>query len=190
MIEIHPWPPFIPDGAKILILGTFPPGVNRHAIDFYYPNPINDFWRIMGLIFFGDKMALFDDNAGVFDIERIKAFLTERGIALNDTVRRARRLKGNASDKYLEVVESVPLYELLGAMPHCQTIATTGEKAASIIAEITDTKIPRMGECTEWRQYRIWRMPSTSRAYPMRVEAKAEYYRSMFESAGILAPNK
>ena len=85
-----------------------PPGVNRHAIDFYYPNPINDFWRIMGLIFYGDKMALFDDKSGVFDITRIKDFLTERGIALNDTVRRARRLKGNASDKFLEVVEAVP----------------------------------------------------------------------------------
>ncbi len=186
MIETHPWPPFVPNGAKILILGTFPPGVNRHAIDFYYPNPINDFWRIMGLIFYGDKMALFDDKSGVFDITRIKDFLTERGIALNDTVRRARRLKGNASDKFLEVVEAVPLHDLLSAMPDCHTIATTGEKAASIIAEITGTKIPRMGESVDWRQYKIWRMPSTSRAYPMRLEAKAEYYRSMFISAGIL----
>lgn len=186
MIETHPWPPFIPDGAKILILGTFPPAINRHAIDFYYPNPINDFWRIMGLIFFDDKMALFDDKAGVFDIARIKAFLTERGIALNDTVRRARRLKGNASDKFLEVVEAVPLHDLLSSMPCCHTITTTGEKAASIIAEITDTKVPRMGEYAEWDSYKIWRMPSTSRAYPMRLEAKAEYYKAMFTSAGIL----
>lgn len=131
-------------------------------------------------------MALFDDKSGVFDITRIKDFLTERGIALNDTVWRARRLKGNASDKFLEVVEAVPLHGLLSAMPDCHTIATTGEKAASIIAEITGTKIPRMGESVDWRQYKIWRMPSTSRAYPMRLEAKAEYYRSMFISAGIL----
>ncbi|GFI38574.1 hypothetical protein IMSAGC016_00339 [Muribaculaceae bacterium] len=24
-IESHPWQPFIPDGAKVLIMGTFPP---------------------------------------------------------------------------------------------------------------------------------------------------------------------
>lgn len=188
MIETHPWPPFIPNGAKILIMGTFPPGFKRHAIDFYYPNPINDFWRIMGLIFFGDKMALFDDKAGRFDLERIKAFLTERGIALNDSVRRARRLRGNASDKYLEVVEPVPLADLLAEMPQCHTLATTGEKAASIIAGITSTELPRMGQRIEWGDYSIWRMPSTSRAYPMRLEAKAEYYKEMFISAGILIP--
>jgi len=186
MIETHPWPPFIPNGAKILVLGTFPPGVNRHAIDFYYPNPINDFWRIMGLIFFGDKMALFNQKTGLFDVDCIKAFLTGRGIAVADTVRRARRLRGNASDKYLEVVEPLPLAEWLATMPQCHTIATTGEKAASIIADLTSTVLPRMGQWVEWGKYSIWRMPSTSRAYPMRLEAKAEYYKKLFASAGIL----
>lgn len=41
-IEYHPWQPFIPDGAKILIMGTFPPGNHRWSMDFYYPNPTND----------------------------------------------------------------------------------------------------------------------------------------------------
>ena len=47
IIEEHPWEPFIPDGAKVLIMGTFPPGAHRWSMDFYYPNPTNDFWRIM-----------------------------------------------------------------------------------------------------------------------------------------------
>lgn len=45
--ETHPWPPFIPPHAKILIMGTFPPAPNRWSMDFYYPNCQNDFWRIM-----------------------------------------------------------------------------------------------------------------------------------------------
>ena len=33
----------------------------------------------------------------------------------------------------------------------------------------------------ESRKLRLYRMPSSSRAYPMAVEKKAEYYRKMFE---------
>ena len=57
-IENHPFPPFIPEGAKILIMGTFPPQPKRWNMNFYYPNRTNDFWKIMGLIFLGNKDAL------------------------------------------------------------------------------------------------------------------------------------
>ena len=113
--------------------------------------------------------------------------MTRHHIALNDTARKVRRLRGNASDKFLEIVEPVPLYDLLALMPDCRAVATTGEKAAAVIAEITDTQLPKMGECVVAADgLNIWRMPSTSRAYPMKVEAKAEYYRTMFEAVGIL----
>lgn len=186
-LERHPWEPFIPTGAKILILGTFPPGNHRWSMDFYYPNPTNDFWRIMGLLFKGDKDALYDAGMRRFDLNAIKALMTERHIALNDTAREVRRLRGNASDKYLEIVTPVALDSLLEAMPECRTVATTGEKAATVIAELTSTPLPRMGECVESETgLSIWRMPSTSRAYPMKLEQKAEYYRTLFRSAGIL----
>ncbi len=185
--ETHPWPPFIPDGAKVLIMGTFPPGQHRWSMDFYYPNRTNDFWFMMGLIFFGDKDALYDREARLFDLEAIKRLLTERGIALNDTGRVVRRLKGNASDKFLEILEPVPLHDLLGRMPCCHTVATTGEKAAGVIASLTDTAIPKMGEkVTSADGLDIWRMPSTSRAYPLRLEKKAEYYATLFRSCGVL----
>lgn len=186
-IETHPWEPFIPEGARLLIMGTFPPGNHRWSIPFYYPNPINDFWRIIGLIFLGDKNALYDAGTRRFDIDAIKALLTEKHIAMNDTVRRARRLKGNASDKFLEVVEPVPLHELLGRMPECHTIATTGEKAAEIIASLTDTEPPRMGaKVVSATGLNIWRMPSTSRAYPLALDKKAEFYATLFSETGLL----
>lgn len=156
-------------------------------MDFYYPNRTNDFWFMMGLIFFGDKDALYDREARLFDLEAIKRLLTERGIALNDTGRVVRRLKGNASDKFLEILEPVPLHDLLGRMPCCHTVATTGEKAAGVIASLTDTAIPKMGEMvTSADGLDIWRMPSTSRAYPLRLEKKAEYYATLFRSCGVL----
>ncbi len=187
-IETHPWEPWIPEGAKVLIMGTFPPGAHRWAMDFYYPNPTNDFWKMIGLIFLGDPFALYDRATRRYCLDDIKALMSEHKVALNDTGYRIRRLKGNASDKFLEIVEPVDLYGLLARMPECHTVATTGEKAADVVASITGTERPKMGGhvMTPDGTLDLWRMPSTSRAYPMALEKKAEYYRTLFEAAGVL----
>lgn len=168
-------------------MGTFPPQPKRWSMNFYYPNRTNDFWKIMGLLFCGDADALYVKERKVFDIEAIKHLLEKHHIALNDTGRAVRRLRDNASDKYLEIVEPVPLYDLLGQMPDCRTVVTTGEKAAGVIASITSTEIPRMGRyVTGADGLEIWRMPSTSRAYPLPLSQKAEYYADLFRHIGIL----
>lgn len=187
VIESHPWPPFIPPGARVLIMGTFPPGAHRWSMDFYYPNRTNDFWPMMAHIFLGDRRALYNPDGKTFCLDAIKQLLCDRCIALNDTGRKVRRLKGNASDKYLEILEPVPLHSLLDRMPDCRSVVTTGEKAASVIAAITGTPMPRMGEMlTSSDGLEIWRMPSTSRAYPLALEKKAAYYAEMFRHIGIL----
>lgn len=156
-------------------------------MDFYYPNRTNDFWPMMGLLFMGDRRALLDTDGRCYNLAAIKNLLDEKGIALNDTGRAVRRLKNNASDKYLEIIEPVPLYELLEKIPSCHTIASTGEKAASVIAEITGTEAPAKGKMvTSPDGLDIWRMPSTSRAYPLPLEQKARYYADMFRHIGIL----
>ncbi len=186
-IENHPFPPFCPPGAKVLIMGTFPPGRHRWAMDFYYPNRTNDFWKIMGLIFLNDVNALYNPATGQYDLPAIIELMTARGIALNDTARQVRRLRGNASDKFLEIVTPVPLDQLLAQMPECRAVVTTGEKAASVVAALTDTEPPKMGEMVTGPDgLHIWRMPSTSRAYPMKIEKKAEMYRRLFSFEKIL----
>lgn len=186
-LESHPWPPYIPANARVLVMGTFPPQPKRWSMDFYYPNRTNDFWPMMGLIFFGNREALRKEGSKDFDVEAIKRLLDKKGIALNDTARKVRRLKGNASDKFLEIVEPVPLYDLLALMPLCKTVATTGEKAAGVVAELTDTELPKMGQhIISSDGLDVWRMPSTSRAFPMKLEAKAEYYARLFQAAGVL----
>lgn len=187
IIERHPFPPFLPKGAKVMIMGTFPPGEHRWSMNFYYPNPINDYWRICGMLFLGDKNALYDAEHKCFREEECRRLMAEHHIAMHDTAREIRRLKGNASDKFLEILTPVPLYDLLKEIPDCRTLATTGEKAASIIAELTNSAIPKMGQMVESPDgLHIWRMPSTSRAHPMKIEKKAEYYAELFRSAGIL----
>ena len=168
-------------------MGTFPPQPKRWSMNFYYPNPTNDFWPMMALIFLGDRKALNIEDSKQFDLDAIKKLLSKHHIAMNDTGHKVRRLMGNASDKFLEIIEPVDLDGLLKLMPDCRTVATTGEKAAGVIARLTDTEIPKMGDfVTSSSGLEIWRMPSTSRAYPLKLEKKAEYYAGMFRAAGIL----
>ena len=121
-------------------MGTFPPGEHRRAMEFYYPNRTNDFWRVMGIIFRDDAEAFYDRASRSYRLDDIKEILTLHGIALSDTGAAVRRLKGNASDKYLEIVEPAPISELLSRMPECAAIATTGEKDGTIRGDRSRTE--------------------------------------------------
>lgn len=186
-LETHPWPPFVPDNARVMFLGTFPPKSNRWSMDFFYPNPINDFWRVMGTIFFGDPQALWYAPQKRFNLPAIKQLLCREGIAMGDTASAVRRLRGNASDKFLEIVDPIDLTSLLRSAPALHTIVTTGEKAAGVLASLTNTEVPRTGEYVDTlyapldRPLRLWRMPSTSRAYPKPLAEKVNLYAKVFE---------
>lgn len=191
--ETHPFKPFVPDNGRLLMCGTFPPKANRWSMEFYYPNFINDMWRIMGLIFFDDSMTFVDASKKTFFLDKIKEFLCRTGIALSDTGAKAVRLKDNASDKWLEITEPLDLKSLLDEMPACHDVCTTGQKAAEAMAVITSSVAPALGEYAEFefltkqgvRKMRHWRMPSSSRAYPMKLAVKAQYYKRMFETVGV-----
>ncbi|MBP1617876.1 MAG: putative glycosylase [Bacteroidetes bacterium] len=191
-IELHPLPPFLPVNAKLLMLGSFPPPKNRWKMDFYYPNLQNDMWRIFGLVFFQNKDYFLLANKKSFNQALIEDFLREKGVALSDTASSVVRLRENASDKFLEIVEKVDLEKILRLMPECNTIVTTGEKAAETLLSIVSPAvgIPSPGSFVKVnyrnKNLTIWRMPSSSRAYPKPLEEKAEVYRSMFQSAGLI----
>ena len=144
-VERHPFEPFLPANAKVLMLGSFPPQSKRWSIDFYYPNFINDMWRIMGLIFFNDKNRFVDVAAKKFRLDDIVDFCTGTGIAMYDTATAVRRLKDNASDKFLEVVTPTDIPALLRQIPQCQAIVTTGEKATDTLCQTFGTSAPATG---------------------------------------------
>lgn len=194
-VEKHPFTPFLPEGTKIVMCGTFPPKREKWAMEFFYPNFYNDMWRIFGLIFFKDKDHFFHVKEKSIDIDAIKELLSRYKIGIGETATEVVRTKDNASDKFLEIVTPVDLPGMLDKVPSCGAIITTGEKAASIIAELTATPIPKMGEKVECsvpmkdgtrRTVNHWRMPSTSRAYPMKLEKKAAFYEDMLRATGII----
>ena len=188
--ELHPLEPFLPANARILMLGSFPPKRIRWSMDFFYPNLQNDMWRIVGYLAAGDKSHFLMPGGRKFDKERIEAFCRERGIALYDTAVEVIRLKDNASDNFLQVVREVDLAALLARIPHCRTLVTTGQKATDTLRAITGCGEPAVGESVAFeyagRSMRLWRMPSSSWAYPRPVEWKAGFYRKVFEDNEIL----
>ena len=193
-VERHPLRPFLPENARVIFLGSFPPQRKRWSMDFFYPNYINDHWRIEGLVFFNDKDHFVNTKNKTFKLPEIVDFLNQKGIALYDTCTAIRRLKDNASDKFLEVVEATDIKALLGHLPHCRLVVTTGEKATdTIMAHFGIESQLKVGHSLptglvnrDDEPIEIYRLPSSSRAYPMSIDRKADFYRKMFTYAGIL----
>lgn len=182
--------PFLPSGARLLMLGSFPPPRKRWCMDFFYPNRTNMMWEIFGMVFFGDAMRLVDAEHKTFRRADIEALLAERGIAIFDTATAVRRLSGNASDKDLEIVEKTDIPALLAQIPLCHDIVCTGQKSFSVLTEDYGVAVPAMGGYNEFviagRPMRLWRMPSSSRAFPMPLAEKSGYYREMMKQIGLL----
>lgn len=209
--ELHPLKPFIPKQAKVLFLGSFPPPHSRWSMEFFYPNFQNDMWRIMGHLFFGDRNHFTAASGKGFDYDKVVAFCTEHGIALYDAAIMVKRLKGNASDNFLKIIVPTDIQAMLRSMPECRAVVSTGGKSAEQIAAILGCPVPAVGTDVSFelmdsryscealgitsenhpdllsaaaeqkRTMRFFRMPSSSRAYPMPLEKKAEYYAGLFE---------
>ena len=189
-VEWHPLTPFLPENAKVLFLGSFPPQRKRWCMDFYYPNFINDHWRIEGQVFFSDRNHFVDVEKKRFKLEEIVAFCLSKGIAFFDTSTAIRRLKDNASDKFLEVVVPTDIPTLLARLPHLRAVVTTGEKATETIC--TSLQIPEIPKVNTFvpipdtynmdgQQLVLYRLPSSSRAYPLAFDKKVAAYRQMFD---------
>ena len=189
-IENHPLEPFLPANARLLMLGSFPPQKKRWSMDFYYPNLNNDMWRIVGLLFFNNKDYFLNETRKAFCRERIISFLNDKGIALFDTASAIRRLQDNASDKFLEVVQPTDISRLLGQLPECKAIVTTGQKATDTLRAQFEVGEPKVGDFSEFvfdgRPMRLYRMPSSSRAYPLALDKKAAAYRIMYQDLQML----
>ena len=184
--EQHPLKPYLPENARILMLGSFPPSRKRWCMPFFYPNFQNDMWRIVGLCFFADKNRFVDPDSKTFLQSDIEQFLHHVGIALYDTASEVVRQRNTASDKDLLVVTPTDLDALLERIPLCEAIVTTGQLATDLASTYFGIcEQPRVGDCVSFvrngRNLRFYRMPSSSRAYPLGLEKKAESYQKMFE---------
>ena len=189
-LENHPLLPFLPPHSKLLLLGSFPASRKRWSMDFFYTNLQNDMLRLFGLVFFNDSMHFLSQETGGFDQKKIEVFLNQKGIALYDTAVQVVRGKGTASDQFLEVIQATDVFGLLEQIPSCTAIATTGEKATMVLCGQTGAAKPEIGKSTTFwhaqKEYSIFRLPSSSRAYPKPLKEKAIYYAKMFRHLGLL----
>ena len=142
-------------------------------------------WRIWGVVCFQDKDHFVDLTNKRFKQAEIEAFLNEKGIALYDTACAVVRTKNTASDKDLEVVEETDIDGLLRQIPDCEAIVTTGQKATDILTARFGIRQPAVGDYVSFdslgRTMRLYRMPSSSRAYPLALDKKAEKYKTLLE---------
>lgn len=206
-IEAHPFGNFFFEDTKVLMMGTMPPTSDKWSMAFHYPNFYNDMWRIMGKVFFDDTDYFRVGNEKRFDAEKIKAFLKTYQIGECPSVTHVIREKGNASDEHLTVVATVDLGEVLSRLPQVNWIFTTGGKATEVLIalinhNISDPdspnfnpaqkpyKLPKTNQFIQitafGRDFCLYRLPSTSRAYPQSLDKKVAAYRAFFELAGLL----
>ncbi len=204
-LETHPFEPVLPPNATVMMMGTFPPTADKWAMSFHYPNFYNDMWRIYGRVFFDDADYFRVGDEKRFDPERIRDFMFERGIASCPTVKQAIRETGNASDKNLTVVTPVDLEVILPQVPKVASLFTTGGKATEVLLGLLDepiakSKHPKTNQSmdypyqwqnannkkTDVNDLTLYRLPSTSRAYPLSLDKKVAAYKAFFEKMGKL----
>ncbi|MDR0429842.1 MAG: uracil-DNA glycosylase family protein [Tannerellaceae bacterium] len=190
MTEQHPLGFFLPDNTKLLMLGSFPPPKARWSMNFFYPNFQNDMWRIFGIIFYADKNYFINASGKAFDEKKAKMFCHEKGVGLGDTAMEVIRLKENASDKFLEVVTPFDPEDVLAKIPLCEAIVITGQKAMDTLRTVLQVDEPKVGSYTTCvfnrRELKVYRMPSSSRAYPKPLQDKAKDYKKMFQQMGFI----
>lgn len=127
-LHSHPYPPFIPENATKLIVGTLPPPrfttreLKEGDVDFCYGSRDGQLWRILDSIF---DLNLKYESTEAAVLQR-KQFLTERGIGICDVVESARRKKVDASDFGMLEVELRDLINILQNHPKIDTLLFTG----------------------------------------------------------------
>ncbi len=114
--------PVIDKNSRVLVLGSFP-SVKSRAQDFYYGNPKNRFWNVLG-------QALNKDVPET--IEGRKNFLIENKVALWDVIERS-TIDGSLDSK-ITLRNSIPVnFDLvLNGFPEIKLIILNGRKAYSV----------------------------------------------------------
>ena len=88
MVETHPFEPFVPKGAKYLLLGSF---VGREKYDWYYVSKRNQFWKILGAVY----------NLKLETKEEKQKLFAKLKLAVTDIIYQCTRKKGNNADNNL-----------------------------------------------------------------------------------------
>ncbi|MBZ0328530.1 MAG: uracil-DNA glycosylase family protein [Altibacter sp.] len=169
-LHTHPYPPFIPNRATKLIVGTLPPPrfttgtLKEGDVNFCYGSRDGQLWSILNEIF--NLNLNFETTAEA--IAQRKQFLTERGIGICDIVASAKRDKVDASDLGMQDIVLRDLISTLQKNPMVDTLLFTGGnskngpeyffrrhlKAYDLTLKVVSHEVPRIHQ---------FQLPNTSR---------------------------
>jgi len=127
-IHHHPYPPFIPEKATKLIVGTIPPprfsgsGLYQDDVDFCYGSKHGLLWPILDTIYDLHLEYRHNDKA----VEQRKSFLKDFGIGICDLVQSCEREKNDASDLGMNHLKLRDLIGYLKAFPRINTLLFMG----------------------------------------------------------------
>ena len=120
-------PPFVPEGSKILILGSFPSPMSRKE-GFYYAYRTNRFFKVLS--------SILKEKEPLTKEERM-AFLSRHKIALYDVIYSC-RITG-ASDSSIEEVTPCDIDKIRKENPTIRQVFTTGKKASDLYLKYQDS---------------------------------------------------
>ena len=123
MIEVHPFPAFIPKNVTHLILGSFPTHKKNWRFNSYYPGRANFFWRMLSEIYQHSFKHISGDEAA----KERTALCAVKGIAISDVIYKCKRKVATSSkDSDLVVVEKMNILKILQQHSSIHTIILTG----------------------------------------------------------------
>lgn len=98
-IEEHPFKPFIPENATVLIIGSFPgreqTQTKPNIEQWFYGAKRNQFWTIISTVY----------NVNLLNITEKQELFKEFGIGITDIILKARRRSNSNLDTNLEIIE-------------------------------------------------------------------------------------
>ena len=124
----HPYPPYIPETATRLIVGTLPPPrfssgeLNDQDVDFCYGSSNGMLWKIWDRLY---DLKLVYENTN-YAIEQRKAFLKRERFGICDILEGAYREKIDASDQGMQDVQLRDILFILKQHPKVETLIFTG----------------------------------------------------------------
>lgn len=144
-IETHPLQEgFVPEKARCLIMGTFPPIGHHESMNFFfYPSPQNHFWNRMEHIFPEVKLkktkTKLSDITSAKNVQDKKEFSMQKGIGFLDVFTKISRSQNTNDDTNLvneeDVLKNGILIKILERNPSIQRICCTYSLAFRTLKE-------------------------------------------------------
>ena len=200
--SIHPYEPYIPEGATKLIIGTMPPfrfctsggrTLHDNDVDFYYGSRDNSFWKLLSEVT-GTTLEFVNTTEAV---NQRKQLLQELHIGITDIVGSCIHRNGKSDDASLISIEPKPLDQLLLEYPNIEElIYTSRAEVKKLINRFFADKGPHprkndnTWEESVWingRPYGVTRLysPSPIALWSVSADARLEQYRRVFITDNI-----